>query len=188
MTNDLDFYDDKVFGEKGEKIVEAYMKKQNIRFERTDHTKYKNKSFEADYYLGAGHFAETKCSSGTWHGIPCSTLVVEKYKNINNPMYSKKIKDFLAMDKEDVIYPGWIRTIDAGKNLTMYFVNKYDSYIYIFDGKKLYDYVKDYDDAKLTVARNKNTGSDSGLIAKIGWEDVNAGFIKKVKFRQANTP
>jgi hypothetical protein len=170
-----------VLGDQGEKVVEAYMKQNNIKFRRTLHSEYEGMSFEADYFLGPGCFAECKCLGGTFRGSPVSTLVIEKYKNTINPMYSKKKGCFLGMDEDEVKYPGWIRTIQAGKTLTLYFINRYNSYMYIFDGKKLYDHVMDYDDSRLTIARDENK-DDSGFIAKVDWESADAGFIKKVKF------
>jgi uncharacterized cupin superfamily protein len=96
-------------------------------------------------------------------------------------MYSKKKGCFLGMDEDEVMYPGWIRTIRAGKTLTLYFINRYNNYMYIFNGKKLYDHVMDYDDSRLTIARDGNE-VDSGFIAKVDWENADAGFVKKVKF------
>lgn len=177
-----DFYTSLNIGSKSEEVVEVLLTKQNKDWRRTPHTEYArlNLDFESDYYIkNEDYFIEVKSLAGHYE-----TACIEKYKNKENPFWNNVKGRYMNIDNQkDVKYPGWMRTILAGQALQVYILNRAHSTIYIFDGKKLYNYVQAYPDGGLTAALDGNK-DDSGWLVKFGWMDEKAGFIKKISFKK----
>ena len=168
-------------GKEGEEVVGALLTIEGRQWIRTPHTEYErlNLDFESDFYLqDIDSFVEVKCLKGGY-----DTACIEKYKNKENPYWCNIKGRYLGLDNQkDVKYPGWMRTILAGKDLEVYILNKKDSTVYIFDGRKLYNYVQAYQDGGLSVPLDGNI-DNSGWLALFGWTDKKVGFMRKAKIK-----
>ena len=169
-------------GDKGEVVIENLMRKQGLNFTRTENFKYAQMGldFEADYYIkDENRFIEAKSLAGH-----CPTFCIEKYKNKENPYWNPQKGRYMGLDNQnDVVYPGWIRTVLAGQNLQIYIENRKEQTVYIYNAESLYKYVLNYPDGALSVARDGNT-EDSGWLATVDWCCKEAGFISCHKYNK----
>ena len=86
-------------------------------------------------------------------------------------------------NQNDVLYPGWIRTVLAGQNLQIYIENRKEQTVYIYNAESLYKYVLNYPDGALRIANDGNP-DNSGLVATVDWRCKEAGFISCHKYNK----
>jgi hypothetical protein len=165
-------------GEYGQKVCESLFdwlikNKKLISYDRTEHYEYEGLSYERDYEWTLNDLTkvgvEVKCIAGEWNGKPCDTLVVEHYQNF-------------AMTKR----PGWWNSVDAGELGFIFFVNRLENKIYMFNAGRLQYWINEEETKgtlKMTKCGDGNENS-KGYIVKVPWESKAAGFMKVYPFKK----
>lgn len=106
--------------------------------------------------------AETKSLAGGKNGRGYPTGVIEVWK-----------------DNEKTLRAGWWKATELGILNYLFFVNRFDNTIYVFETKELKNWIQK-DNPYLTRCDDGNK-NDKGWITKFGWKDKDKGFFKAFK-------
>jgi hypothetical protein len=167
-----DFYSDLKTGKIAERIIEDWLKKQELKnkissYKRTEHTEYEGLGYENDFQYvqnGQTKYLEAKYLSGTYeNGNECPTFCVEKWAD--NPRTKR---------------PGWYRTAEHCKDNNLeamiVFYNNFDKTLYFHNSVILRKFVEHNPYETWSKVANRD---EKGWIVTYSW-DFSLSFIGKI--------
>ena len=176
-------YEDGDYGQNlCEDLFEHLKNKMNMLYwVKIPHEHYRDigLDWERDYVFhlrnGSKHGVEVKSPEGKTQNFSYPTTVIETWK-----------------DNDQKRRPGWWRSQDANQLKYVFFVNRSNDNVCIFDSKMLQNWIKEnvYIPKPKVIETQCSNGNvaDKGWIVKVEWENKEAGWLSTyAKDKKQNT-